>query len=130
MNLSEQNGQYSLHTSREEEWKKEGQGSLFCETCENTGSSKAKDRIVYFENSYHQKDPFVIKEVSTVSEVLEKICDRFPEICCETLQLRVFPNRMGTTGRKELFTSLPEHIDTLYISISLRKHPMLGILKK
>lgn len=131
MNQSEQHGQHTLHSSREEEWEKEQRKeSLYNETYQDSGSVKGKDRIIYFENSYHQRDPFVIKEVTTVPELLQKICDRFPEICCETLQLRIFQNRMGTTGRKEILGNLPSEADTLYISFALRKHPVLAVLKK
>lgn len=131
MNQSEQHGHDTQNKTREERvFKEEEQRTLFCETHQDSGSVEGKDYIVYFENSYHQRSPFVIKEVTTVSELLQKICDRFPEICCESLQLRVFQSRYGTTPRKELFDYLPLDKDTLFITFSLRKHPLIGILKK
>ena len=131
MNQSEQNGQYTLHPSREERiFKKEGQESLQYETYQDSGSLTRKNRIVYFENASNPRDPFVIKEVATVPELLEKICDRFPDICLKSLLLRVFSSRMGVISRKEFFHNLPTEVDTVYIIFSLRKHPPIPLLKK
>lgn len=130
MNQSEQNGQYTSYSSREERYQKEGQESLQCETYQDSGSLARKDRIVYFENASNHRDPFVIQEVATVPELLEKIYDRFPDICLESIQLRVFANRMGVVSRKELFDVLPTERDTLYIYLTLRKHPQLPLFKK
>ncbi len=119
------NGLSTENKTREERWEEaERQDSLQQQTHKTTGiSSSKKDRIVYIENSSNVQHPFVIREVSTVDELLVKIYDLYPELLSEYLHLRIFASRFGTMQRKEIKNELPSTQEDLYIMLTLRKHP-------
>lgn len=98
----------------------EKQEHLLWETCED--SRKKRDRIIYVENSSTVSQPFLIQEVGTVDELLQKICNKFPEICLHSLGMKISDSRPGTTQRRILTDSLPSEADTLYIHLYLKKH--------
>ncbi len=124
MHLSEYNG--TSNKTRKEGKEEQRKESLQCQTCPNAGSIKrTKSTIVCIENSAFNDKPFVVEEISTISELLEKVCERFPKICLDTIKLRVFTCRSGVIPRYELLDTIPETIDTVYIHLSLRKHPRI-----
>lgn len=121
---SELNGQHTQNPSREEgRQEAERQGNLQQQACANAGSSSRKrDRIVYIENSANCRDPFVVQEVGTVDELIRGICQRFPDICIETIGMKVCSSRQGTIHRTHFTDKIPYEYDSVYITLYLRKH--------
>ncbi len=124
---SEQNGQHTSDPSREEgrqETKGQSHG-LQQQTCADAGSSPRKrDRIVYIENASNSRSPFVVQEVGTVAELIDGVCERFPDICIESIGMKVSSSRQGTIHREQFTGEIPYERDTLYITLYLRKHPV------
>lgn len=124
MQISEYYG--ASNQTRKEGEEKQGKESLQYQTYTDSGSiKKKKSIIVYIENSSFNEKPFVVEDIMTVSELIEKVCERFPKICLNTIALRVFTCRLGAIPRHELIDSIPGHLDNVYIHLSLRKHPRL-----
>lgn len=121
---SEQNGQSTPNTSREEgRQEAEGQGNLQQQTCADTGSPPRKrDRIVYIENSANCRKAFIVEEVGTVDELIRGICERYPDICIQSIGMKVSWSRQGTIHRSYFSDVIPYEYDTLYVSLYLRKH--------
>lgn len=120
-----QNGLSSPDSPRKEgRQEAQGQDDLQQQTCADPGSPTLKrDRIIYVENSYNIHDPFVIKEVGTVEELIQKLCDKFPTICTDSLGMKISTTRLGTIHRIYLTDKIPYKADTLFVSLYLKKHP-------
>jgi len=121
---SEQNGQSTPNPSREEgRQEAEGQGNLQQQTCADAGSpSRKRDRIVYIENSANCHKPFIVQEVGTVNELIQRICNKYPAICIESIGMNVSWSRQGTIHRSYFSDQIPYIYDTLYVTLYLRKH--------
>ena len=114
------------NTPREERWKEQErqETTLHQQTHTTTRSPpKKKDRIVYIENASNTITPFVVQDVSTVREVLEKIFERYPPMQSEYTELRLYNQRFGTVYRHELTDIIPEKQEEIYVRLYLRKHP-------
>jgi len=124
---SEPNGQPASNASREEGGE-EAEGQPQCvqqQACADAASTPRKrQRIVYIENSSNCRSPFLVEEVGTVQELVQQICERFPEICIETLGMKISSSRAGSIGRVFYEGDLPYEQDTLYVSLYLRKHSL------
>ena len=128
MNHSEdKNGQSPQNTSGEE-GRQEGQGQenmLQQQTRADAGGTQRKrDRIIVFENSTNIRQPFVLEEIGSVSELEEKLCARYPEICLNFIGLRISNSCNGNVKKKIFQDVIPYDYDTLYIWIYLKKHSM------
>jgi hypothetical protein len=121
---SELNGQPTKDPSGEEgRQEAQGPGNLQQQACADAGiSSRKRDRIVYIENASNSRAPFIVKEVGTVAELIEGVCDRYPDICIQSIGMKVSSSRLGTIGRKMFTEQIPYEYDTLYISLYLLKH--------
>ena len=121
---SEQNGQYTANPSREEGREEaEGQGHLQQQAREDAGSpSRKRDRIVYIENCSNSRAPFVVQEVGTVDELIQAVCNKYPDICITSIGMDVSPSRYGSIRRKVFTDEIPYEYDTLYIRLYLKKH--------
>ncbi len=121
---SELNGQPTHNPSREEgRQEAEGEGNLQQQTCADTGGTPRKrDRIVYIENSVNCHKAFIVQEVGTVDELIQGVCLRYPEICIESIGMKVSWSRQGTFHRSYFSEIIPYKYDTLYVSLYLRKH--------
>jgi hypothetical protein len=125
---SETNGQPAPNTAREEGRQEEGQVHLQQQACASNGSSpRARDRIIYVENSSSINKPFILEKVATVQQLLDAFCERFPTICIDSIAIRVSDTRTGTFQRKYFTDSLPYEADTLYLTLSLRKHVPIAV---
>ena len=123
----EANGQSTPDSSGKEgfQGKEQGQECLQQQACADAGSSERKrSRIVYIENSTNVNKPFIVEEVGTVTEVIEKVCSIFPAICLDAIGMKITNARMGTSHRKVFTDTIPYMYDTLYISLFLQKHPV------
>jgi len=120
-----QDGLSSANPPRKEGMQEaQGQDDLQQQACADSGSPTIKrDRIIYVENSSNIHDPFVLKEVGTVDELIEKLCDRFPQICIDSLGMKISTTRLGTIHRIYLTDRIPYKADTLFVSLYLKKHP-------
>lgn len=118
------NGFSTEDTSRKERRQEEqGQGYLQQQAYPNAGSPTIKrDRIIYIENSSNIHDPFVLQEVGTVDELVEKLCDKFPAISLDSIGMRISTTRLGTIHRIYLTDRIPYKADTLFVSLYLKKH--------
>lgn len=126
--LTETNGR-PQNTPRDQGWKEaQGQEHLQLKTCATNGSPerKARDYIVHIENANEYKSAFIIREVRTVSELLQAICDYHPSLCQESILMRVSDSRTGSMHRVFYEQELPLHTDTVYVPLSLRKHPNMS----
>lgn len=102
----------------------QGQDNLQQQACADTGSPTCKrDRIIYVENSSNIHDPFVLQEVGTVDELIEKMCERFPAICTDVIGMKISTTRLGTIHRIYLTDRIPYKADTLFVTLYLKKHP-------
>lgn len=127
-----ENGLRAQDTSREEGWQ-EDKGRQECvqrEACAHaTGSPRKRDRIIYIENSSNVREPFVLEKIATVEDVLQGICSKFPEICLESIGMKISASRTGTLHRTLLTGEIPYEADTLYIQLYLKKHPPVAYSK-
>lgn len=124
------NGQPAANTSGKEGGKEEQrQDDLQLQTCASDGGSarKAKDYIIYIENSHHTIPPFVVQEISTVEELLQKLSYKYPNMCNDTIGLRVYDKKIGSMNRVSYFETLPLDVDSLYLSLYLKRHPPLPV---
>lgn len=123
---SEQNGQPTPNTSREEGREEaEGQRNLQQQTCADAGGPPRKrDRIVYIENSANCHKAFIVQKVGTVGELIQGICHKYPEICIESIGMKVSWSRQGTIHRSYFSDHIPYQFDTLYVTLYLRKHSL------
>jgi hypothetical protein len=121
---SDQHGQYTQDSPRNEGRQgAEGEGNLQQQTCADSGGPPRKrDRIVYIENSTNSSKAFIIQEVGTVDEVIRAICEKYPTICIESIGMKVSSSRQGTIHRSYFMDRLPYDVDTLYVTLYLRKH--------
>jgi hypothetical protein len=126
--------QYGISTpdSPRKEGRQEAQrqDNLQQQTRADSGSPTCKrDRIIYVENSSNIHDPFVLPEIGTVDELIEKMCERFPAICTEHIGMKISTTRMGTIHRVILTDRIPYKADTLFITLYLKKHPPISVGK-
>jgi hypothetical protein len=120
---SEANGQSAPNTSREEGRQEQGQVSLQQQACASDGSTaRERDRIIYVENASNIHKPFVLQKIATVEQLLSVFCSQFPQLCIQSIGLRVSDTRVGTFHRKYFTEIIPYEADTLYITLYLRKH--------
>ncbi len=99
------------------------QGSLQQQACATTGGPPRKrDRIVYIENSANSFKGFIVQDVGTVDELIQGICDKYPDICMQSIGMRVSSSRLGTIHRSYFTERLPYDVDTLYVTLYLLKH--------
>lgn len=122
----EPNGQPPSDSSGKEELQeRQGQEYLQQQACADSGSPERKrSRIIYIENSTTVNKPFVVEEVGTVTEVIEKVCEKFPAICLHAIGMKITNARMGTLQREVFTGTIPYMYDTLYITLFLQKHPV------
>lgn len=126
--------QYGISTPNpsRKEGRQEAKGpdDLQQQTCADTGSPTCKrDRIIYVENSSSIHDPFVLQEIGTVEELLEKLYERFPGISSEAIGMKISTTRLGTIHRIYLTDRIPYKADTLFVSLYLKKHPSFAMSK-
>ena len=123
--IQTQHGYTTTDPSREKGWKEgKGQDHLQCEACTNAGSTeRKKDRIIYVENSSNITYPLVLKEISTVEELIQGICDMHPKISLDYIGMRVTTARLGVVPREYITDKLPYEKDTFYVNLYLKKHP-------
>lgn len=130
---SENYGFASLDSSRvegRETQQEERQGNLQHEACASAGSfdgKQARDRLVVFENSANHSKPFIVQKVSTAEELRQRLYDMFPRLDSESLSLRIWNGRMGIIGRTCFEGDLPFDVFDLYVSLHLKKHPLLPV---
>jgi hypothetical protein len=122
----EANGQSTPDSSgKEGRQEEQGQEYLQQQACAGTGSTERKrSRIIYIENSTNVNKPFVVEEVGTVAELIEKVCERFPAICLDAIGMKISNARIATLHRQLFTDTIPYMYDTLYITLFLRKHPV------
>ena len=116
---------YTENTPRIEGTKEtQRQEYLQRETRENSGvpEKRKRDRIIVIENSHTFQKSFVIEEVGSVQEVVEQICIRIPQICVHMVGMRISSKGMGCVGREYFDHDLPYDVQTLYITLYLKKH--------
>lgn len=93
------------------------------------GSAIKKDRYVTIENSNLSPRSFLIKEVGTVSELIQKLCDLIPPQKSDAIGLRVSNTRAWSPNRDYYVEELPADVFELYVSLYLKRHPPLPPLK-
>lgn len=81
---------------------------------------KSKDRIVYLMNTADTYKPFVIHDVSSVRDALQKILDINPKLGNEMIGLSLRCTRGGPLLNEK--DSLPEDAENIYVTLFLRKH--------
>ncbi len=122
---SEQNG-YTTQDPSGNEGGQEAEGQSHClqqqARADAGGSSRKRDRIVYIENSSNCRGVFIVKEVGTVEELIQGVCNKYPDICITSIGMDVSPSRYGSIRRKVLKDEIPYEHDTLYIRLYLKKH--------
>ncbi len=122
---SEDNG-YATQDKTREERRQEEQGQEHLQRkarADATGDKRKRDRIVYIENTSNIRDPFIIEKVDSVEDLIQKICVKFPDICLESIGMKVSNSRMGTMHRQHFTEEIPYEYDTMYITLFLKKHP-------
>lgn len=122
---SEYNGQpqRTQDTPGEEGIQKQRQGDLHQQArADSAIYQRKRDRIIYLENSSNVRDPFILEEVATVDELLEKLCKRYPKICLDSIGFKVSTARQGTFGRQFLTNEIAYEYDILYLTLFLLKH--------
>lgn len=128
--LIDSNGPRPKDTTGNQRWQEEErQECLQFQTRETDGSSngKASQYIIHIENASDIRSAFIVRQVKTVSELVQVICDKYPKLCHESIVMRVSDARTGSFHRVYYEKELPQHTDSLYIHLSLRKHtPMYG----
>lgn len=87
-----------------------------------TGSARKRDRIICVENASNVREPFILEEVGSVPELIEKLCEKFPTICINMIGMKISNSRAGTFGRKTYEGEIPFEDDTLYVTLYLKKH--------
>ena len=122
------NGLRTQDTPGTQGWQEASPQSLQQQTREDAGGAPVKkDRYIYIENASSTIKPFLVHDVGTVDEVVEKICDWIPSLCSSAIQMRISNTRMGTMHRNYFQDSLPQDAFFLYVTLSLKKHPSLSI---
>ena len=127
---SEDNGYATDDPPRDEGWQaKEGQGDLQRQAREAAAGApgEARDRLITIENSAKEIKPFIVQKVTTVEELIQKICDRFPGMGSDALYMRVWSSKIGSIRRKSLRGPLMPDQFELYVSLYLKKHPSLFV---
>lgn len=124
------NGLSAENTSGTQGWQEaQREDNLQQQAYPTSGSTEdcapKKNRYIYIENSSNVTSPLSIKDVGTVSELLEKIYELFPNANSEAVGLRVSATRMGTMRRTYLTGSLPPDAFFLYVNLYLKKHPAI-----
>lgn len=118
------NGYRPQDTPGDQGWKEQGQESVQQQTYQAPGSLPIrKDRYIYIENSSTKITPFLVRDVATVSEVIEKIYDSVPMSCSDSIGLRISDTRMGSSGRRVFEGELPPDVFFLHVYLYLKKHP-------
>ena len=128
--LTLENGRPPENTPRTERREEEQrQDNLQFQTRKADGSSarEKRDDIIDIENSYKHLQPFLLQEISTVEELTQKLCKKFPHLCDASLGLRICDKRLGSMDRIFYIEDLPLEKDTLYISLYLKRHPPLPL---
>ncbi len=121
---TEQNGR-AQDTPGDQGWEeKQGQEHLQLQTRTTDGGSqgKARDFIVHIENASEFKAAFIIRKVKTTKELIQGICDWHPKLCHDSILMRVSDSRTGSMHRVFYEQDLPQHTDTVYVQLVLRKH--------
>jgi hypothetical protein len=117
-------GYRSQDTAGSEGWQGQVEDSLQQQTCQDAGVPPIKkDRYIYIENSSTKVNPFLVRSVATVPELIQKICDYIPLSCDSAIGMRISDTRMGTIGRKIYEGDLPSEAFFLYVNLYLKKHP-------
>lgn len=105
-------------------WQDQVQDSLQQQAHQASGDAPIKkDRYIYIENSSTKLSPFLVRDVATVPELVQKIYDYIPLSCDSAIGMRVSDTRMGTFGRKIYEADLPSEAFFLYVNLYLKKHP-------
>lgn len=126
--LIDSNGRYTENKTGDQGWQEaERQDSLQLQARETDGVSQREERdyVIHIENSSEFKSAFVVKKIKTKKELIQGICDRHPQLCHDSILMRVSDTRMGSIHRVFYEQQLPQHTDTLYVQLSLRKHTPL-----
>ncbi len=117
-------GHRSQDTAGDQGWEGQVQDPLQQQTYQASGSPPIKkDRYIYIENSSTKVCPFLVRDVATVPELIQKICDWIPMTCHESIGMRISDTRMGSFGRKVYEGDLPSEAFFLYVNLYLKKHP-------
>lgn len=127
MNAIQQNGRHAYDTQGKEGGKETcGERSLFYQACAADGNLEReacrRSRIIYVENSDRSIKPFVLRDIATTQEVIQDVATLL-EINTYVLGFRISPTREGTWHRQYLDGVIPRHMEDLYVSFYLRKHP-------
>jgi hypothetical protein len=128
---SEQNGFATEDKTRDQgRQEEEGQGYLQQQARADAANyTRKRDRIVYLENSSNVRAPFVLQGVGTVSELTEKLCERYPEICLDSIGMKMSNAKQGVIGRKYFSDVIPYEYDTVFIYLYLHKHTGVPVSK-
>ena len=123
--LTISNGLSAQDTSREKRKEEQGQACLQCEAYSFTGDSLCKqkrERYAYIENTSERVKPLLLKNISSVSEVLAKLYDEYPHLQRDFIGVLVSDTRQGTLRRKYFTDTLPWDVEFLYLTLYLKKH--------
>lgn len=88
-----------------------------------------RDYIVHIENASDFRAAFIVQKVGTAQELFEGICDRHPKLCHPSIAMRVSDSRTGSLNRVFYEQQLPQHTDSLYVQLVLRKHTPICVSK-
>lgn len=125
MNISNTNGFATSNTSREKREEEQGQACLQYEACSFAGGSVYKpkrERYAYIENTSEKIKPLLLKDVTSVTEVIRKIYDTYPHLEKDFIGLFVSDTRQRTFHRKYYTDAIPSDLEFLYITLYLKKH--------
>ena len=128
MKISEHDGPDTSNTPREKgrEEEQRQQNLLQQQTCADArGIERKRDRVIVIENSSNvSSQAFVLEEIGSVSELQDKLCARYPQICLDFIGLRISNSRNGNVKKTIFQDNIPYEYDTLYIWLYLKKHPI------
>lgn len=125
------NGLSAENETGDKRWE-EAQRQVYLQqqACETSGGSEScalkKNRHVTLENCSNVNAPFIIEDVATVSELVQKIFERFPNANSDAVGLRVSDMRTGSMHRKVFTEDLPADAVFLYVTLFLKKHPSVS----
>lgn len=116
------NGYYAPNSSGEEGRKEEiQQRRLQRQESSAGGSTFAKERLIYLENTSSKEGPFIIV-CFTTDHIVEYLQSVIPSLQTEKIGFRIYNKRLGAIGRQLLEGVLDENLEELWVSLYLRKH--------
>jgi hypothetical protein len=125
------NGLSAENETGDQRWKEaQGQDYLQQQAREASGSSEIctskNNRHITLENCSNVTAAFIIEDVATVPELVQKIFERFPNANSDAVGLRVSDTRTGSLNRQVFTEDLPADAVFLYVTLFLKKHPSVS----